>query len=114
MTERITSDDIARDILSPCQECLNSLGCDLHWRMEKWRDLAGAKNIKAQFSKDDDKFYYSKELDDNTTQARAMENMCKLAGDYPAEKHAHEIDGGPVILKVVYEDKLEAKKGGAG
>ena len=91
-TEKLTQEDAQLAIRG---NFLNAVEAEMptSWRLKRWKDLAEAKSVKV-FHNEKMGILYSKQLGDLNTQIRAMENISKMAGDYPAGGMSFEGSNG--------------------
>jgi hypothetical protein len=106
-TQEITKEEAHSAIFSLIEEMLPA-----KWRIEQWKALAEAVETKVFHFQGN--ISYSKEMTAHDVRLRAMEQISKIAGDFPKAG----AEGGAASLEIIvknYKDvEVEEKDGGSG
>ena len=100
-TDKLTNEDAQMAIRSNLIKMIEE-HIPAEWRIKKWKELAESKEVKI-FCNERLGLVESDSHPALQIQARAMENISKIAGDYPSQGLRFEgADGRPIIFEVNY------------
>jgi hypothetical protein len=107
VTNQLIGNSTAPKQQATCESALRESGVDESFIAQRLVDMLKAKRKRWNTATKSWEIF-----EDNVTQLLAIREAAKLLGMYPTQKELEGRQGtaGPVTLRVVYEDRLAAKK----